>query len=100
MRPFIMPIFFYGGQLNRAVEVPGTTAAQQVALGEIRALLVWVLRQVGGERGCRYAWGVLRGLRGSRGGAGGAGERGGDGCLGVCTHPPTHPHMHARSWAL
>lgn len=47
MRPFMLPIFFYGGQINRALEVPGVDSGQHVALSEIRALLVWLLLQLG-----------------------------------------------------
>ena len=49
MRPFMLPIFFYGGQIARALELaPGMHASsQKVALTEIRALLVWLLLQLG-----------------------------------------------------
>ena len=47
--PFMMPIFFYGGQISKAMESPSLSAAQQVALTEIRSLLVWLLMQVGGR---------------------------------------------------
>ncbi|PSC69540.1 Callose synthase 5 [Micractinium conductrix] len=46
MRPFMMPIFFYGGQISKAMESPSLSAAQQVALTEIRSLLVWLLMQL------------------------------------------------------
>lgn len=47
MRPFMLPTFFYGGQINRALEVPGVDSGQHVALTEIRALLVWLMLQLG-----------------------------------------------------
>jgi hypothetical protein len=55
MRPFMMPIFFYGGQISKALESPSLNAAQQVALTEIRSLLTWLLMQV---RGCGCAGGL------------------------------------------
>ena len=51
MRPFMMPIFFYGGQISKALESPSLNAAQQVALTEIRSLLTWLLMQVRGGGG-------------------------------------------------
>lgn len=47
MRPFMMPIFFYGGQISKALESPSLNTAQQVALTEIRSLMVWLLMQLG-----------------------------------------------------
>jgi hypothetical protein len=67
MRPFMMPIFFYGGQISRALESPSLSASQQVALTEIRSLLAWLLMQVGGwkwalgashQPGRAAAWGL------------------------------------------
>ncbi|KAL4451723.1 hypothetical protein ABPG75_007385 [Micractinium tetrahymenae] len=46
MRPFMMPVFFYGGQISKALESPSLNAAQQVALTEIRSLMVWLLIQL------------------------------------------------------
>jgi hypothetical protein len=59
MRPFMMPIFFYGGQISKALESPSLNAAQQVALTEIRSLLTWLLMQV---RGGGAEWAVLPAL--------------------------------------
>ena len=47
MRPFMMPIFFYGGQISKALESPSLSASQTVALTEIRSLLSWLLMQLG-----------------------------------------------------
>jgi hypothetical protein len=49
MRPFMLPVFFYGGQISRALETPSSSAspAQTVALQELRCLLVWLLLQTG-----------------------------------------------------
>lgn len=48
MRPFMLPIFFYGGKVKGALESgSGIDASQRVALKEIRALLVWLLLQLG-----------------------------------------------------
>ncbi|EFN56001.1 hypothetical protein CHLNCDRAFT_145389 [Chlorella variabilis] len=47
MRPFMMPVFFYGGQISKALESASLNAAQQVALTEIRSLLTWLLMQLG-----------------------------------------------------
>jgi len=46
MRPFMMPVFFYGGQISKALESPTLNTAQQVALTEIRSLMAWMLLQV------------------------------------------------------
>ena len=46
MRPFMLPIFFYGGKVKGALESGSSIdASQRVALKEIRALLVWLLLQ-------------------------------------------------------
>lgn len=47
MRPFMLPVFFYGGQISKALESSSLNAAQQVALTEIRSLLTWLLLQLG-----------------------------------------------------
>jgi hypothetical protein len=47
LRPFMMPIFFYGGQISKALESASINAAQQVALTEIRSLLAWLVMQLG-----------------------------------------------------
>ena len=47
MRPFLLPIFFYAGQVNAAAESTGLSSSQMVALAEMRVLLVWVLLQLG-----------------------------------------------------
>lgn len=47
MRPIMLPVFFYGGQVSRALEAPGTDPTQSVVLSEIRALLVYILVQSG-----------------------------------------------------
>ncbi|KAL6774638.1 GSL1 [Auxenochlorella protothecoides x Auxenochlorella symbiontica] len=46
MRPFMLPVFFYGGQVSRALEVPGINSAQKVGLGEMRILIVWLVLQL------------------------------------------------------
>ncbi len=46
MRPFLLPVFFYAGQVNAAAETPGLSDAQEVALRELRSLLVWALLQL------------------------------------------------------
>ncbi len=45
MRPIMLPIFFYGGQVARALESPGDDPTQGVVLAEIRSLLVYLLAQ-------------------------------------------------------
>lgn len=45
MRPIMLPIFFYGGQVVRAIESPGDDPSQGVILSEIRSLLVYILAQ-------------------------------------------------------
>ena len=45
MRPIMLPIFFYGGQVVRALESPGDDPTQGVVLSEIRSLLVYLLAQ-------------------------------------------------------
>ena len=47
MRPIMLPVFFYGGQVARALEAPGNDPTQAVVLSEIRALLVYILVQTG-----------------------------------------------------
>lgn len=47
MRPFMLPVFFYGGQISKALESESLNAAQEVALTEIRSLLTWLLMQLG-----------------------------------------------------
>jgi hypothetical protein len=47
MRPFMLPVFFYGGQISKALESSSLNAAQLVALTEIRSLLTWLLLQLG-----------------------------------------------------
>ncbi|KAK9815749.1 hypothetical protein WJX72_008855 [[Myrmecia] bisecta] len=47
MRPILLPIFFYAGQIVRACEVPGIGASQTTALLELRALFTWLLLQIG-----------------------------------------------------
>lgn len=47
MRPIMLPVFFYGGQVARALESPGNDPTQAVVLSEIRSLLVYVLAQTG-----------------------------------------------------
>lgn len=47
MRPFLLPVFFYAGQVNAAAETPGLSDSQTVALTELRALLLWSLQQLG-----------------------------------------------------
>lgn len=47
MRPFLLPVFFYAGQVNAAAETPGLSDSQHVALTELRALLLWSLLQLG-----------------------------------------------------
>lgn len=51
----MMPVFFYGGQISKALESPSLNAAQQVALTEIRSLMVWLLIQVGLTSAARAA---------------------------------------------
>ena len=46
MRPFLLPVFFYAGQVNAAAETPGLSDSQTVALTELRALLLWSLLQL------------------------------------------------------
>ncbi|KDD73304.1 hypothetical protein H632_c2323p0, partial [Helicosporidium sp. ATCC 50920] len=46
MRPFMLPIIFYGGQIQRALERPGVDSGQRVGLSEMRALLCWLLLQL------------------------------------------------------
>jgi hypothetical protein len=46
MRPFLLPVFFYAGQVNAAAETPGLSDSQTVALTELRALLLWSLQQL------------------------------------------------------
>ena len=46
MRPIILPVFFYGGQVAQAIESPSDDPAQELALSEIRALMVWMLYQL------------------------------------------------------
>ena len=46
MRPLILPVFFYGGQVAQALETPDDAPAQVLALSEIRALLVWIVSQL------------------------------------------------------
>lgn len=41
----MMPVFFYGGQISKALEAQGISTSQQVALTEIRSLLTWLLMQ-------------------------------------------------------
>ena len=45
MKPIMMPIFFYGGQVVRAIESPGDDPTQGVILSEIRSLLIYILAQ-------------------------------------------------------
>ena len=45
MKPIMLPIFFYGGQVTRALESPGDDPTQGVVLSEIRSLLVYLLAQ-------------------------------------------------------
>lgn len=56
----MMPIFFYGGQISRALEAPTQSAAQEVALTEIRSLLTWLLIQA---RAGVHVWAGSRALR-------------------------------------
>ncbi len=46
MRPFLLPIFFYAGQVNAAAESTSLSSSQLVAVAEMRALLVWILLQL------------------------------------------------------
>ena len=46
MRPFLLPIFFYAGQVNAAAETTSLSSSQLVAVAEMRALLVWILLQL------------------------------------------------------
>lgn len=46
MRSFMLPVFFYGGQIAKAMESASLNAAQQVALTEMRSLLTWLLMQL------------------------------------------------------
>lgn len=68
MRPFMLPVFFYGGQIARALELaPGTQASsQRVALTEIRALLVWLLLQLAIVNRCAALPPRCAGLSGQR----------------------------------
>lgn len=45
MRPIMLPIFFYGGQVTRALESPGDDPTQSVVLAEIKALVIYILAQ-------------------------------------------------------
>jgi hypothetical protein len=45
MKPIMLPVFFYGGQVVRAIESPGDDPTQGVILSEIRSLLVYILAQ-------------------------------------------------------
>ena len=47
MKPIMLPVFFYGGQVIRAIESPGDDPTQGVVLSEIRSLLVYLLAQTG-----------------------------------------------------
>lgn len=47
MRPIMLPVFFYGGQVVRALESPGDDPTQGVVLSEIRSLLVYLLAEMG-----------------------------------------------------
>ena len=47
MRPIMLPVFFYGGQVARALEAPSSDPTQAVVLTEIRALLVYLMAQTG-----------------------------------------------------
>ena len=46
MRPIMLPIFFYGGQVVRALESPGDDPTQGVVLSEIRSLVVYLLAEM------------------------------------------------------
>ena len=46
MRPIMLPVFFYGGQVVRALESPGDDPSQGVVLSEIRSLLVYFLAEM------------------------------------------------------
>lgn len=47
MRPIMLPVFFYGGQITRALESPGGDPTQGAVLSELRSLLVFILAQTG-----------------------------------------------------
>ena len=47
MRPIMLPVFFYGGQITRALESPGNDPTQGAVLSELRALMVYILAQTG-----------------------------------------------------
>ncbi|GLC38942.1 hypothetical protein PLESTB_000464000 [Pleodorina starrii] len=42
LRPFLLPAFFYAGQIQRVVDGGSATPSQQLVLGELRSLLVWL----------------------------------------------------------
>ncbi|KAG2499845.1 hypothetical protein HYH03_002136 [Edaphochlamys debaryana] len=42
LRPILLPAFFYAGQLQRAVDTGAASPQQQMVVGELRALLVWL----------------------------------------------------------
>lgn len=45
-RGFIPPVFFYGGQVNRLLEVPGVDSGQELAIKDMASMLVWILFQL------------------------------------------------------
>ncbi|GIL42994.1 hypothetical protein Vafri_806, partial [Volvox africanus] len=53
LRPFLLPAFFYAGQVQRVVDTGSASPAQQLVLGELRSLLVWLgcqLRLLDGQQ--------------------------------------------------
>ncbi|EFJ51969.1 hypothetical protein VOLCADRAFT_87013 [Volvox carteri f. nagariensis] len=42
LRPFLLPAFFYSGQIQRVVDTGAASPSQQLVLAELRSLLVWL----------------------------------------------------------
>ncbi|GLC72072.1 hypothetical protein PLESTF_001201000 [Pleodorina starrii] len=42
LRPFLLPAFFYAGEVQRVVDTGSASASQQLVLEELRSLLVWM----------------------------------------------------------
>ncbi len=42
LRPFLLPAFFYAGQVQRVVDTGSASPSQQLVLSELRSLLVWL----------------------------------------------------------
>lgn len=63
LRQYLLPTFFYAGEISCAVEAPSLSGAQRIAVKELRVYLLWVLLQINVLNEQEVSWSLCYALR-------------------------------------